>query len=339
MRTPVLATILLACACSGPKDPTATASTGPVQTSASQPSGGEPALASGDPKPTSSQSATGPKRIDAGPLPGRLDCLRQAQGILLIGHRGGPTRDYPENAIETLERTFKAGTHGMEIDIAQTRDGVLALMHDDDLERTTTGEGPVSDHTWAEISQLKLETYSRTTDFHPPKLEDALAWAVKNGALLELDKKKSAPFEPIIAAVRAAKAENNVFIITYSDEQAIEVHKLAPDLVITASVNSAAHLDELLSKGVKADHLVAWTGTEKPDPELWQKLSGRDIESAFGTLGPRSTSLDGKYWDDGDGAEYVALARGGLPILVTDLTDKVSRQLATEIGKAGSCGF
>jgi glycerophosphoryl diester phosphodiesterase len=272
-------------------------------------------------------------------LAGRLDCLRRTRGVLLIGHRGGPTRDYPENAIETLERTLKAGTHGMEIDIAQTRDGVLVLMHDDELERTTTGEGLVSDHTWTEISQLKLETYSRTTDFHPPKLEDALAWAVKNGALLELDKKKSAPFEPIIAAVRAARAENNVFIITYTDEQAIEVHKLAPDLVITATVRNAAHLDELLSKGVKADHLVAWTGTEKPDLNLWRELSGRDVESAFGTLGPRSSSLDGKYWEDDDGAEYIALAVGGLPILVTDLTDKVSKELQAEIRKAESCGF
>jgi glycerophosphoryl diester phosphodiesterase len=329
----LFAAVLLAAACSDPKDPTATASTGPVQPSAS-----EPALAS----PADSadrESRAYLQRLPRPPLHEALDCVREKRGILLIGHRGGPTRDYPENAIETLERTFKAGTRGMEVDIAQTKDGVLVLMHDDELDRTTTGEGLVSDRTWAEIGQLKLETYSRTTEFHPPKLEDALAWAVKNNALLELDKKKSAPFDPIIAAVRAAKAENHVFIITYTDEQAIEVHAKAPDLVITATVRDAAHLDGLLSKGVKADRLVAWTGTEDPNLELWQALGERNIESAFGTLGPRSSSLDGKYWEDDDGSEYVALAVGGLPILVTDLTDKVSRELKREISSAALCGL
>jgi len=327
MRRSVFAAVLLVCACGAPDDPTATAST---------------QGASAAPQPAAEPIRVGAaERVSARStgLSTRLDCLRENSGVLLIGHRGGPTRDYPENAIETLDRTLKAGTRGMEIDIAQTKDGVLVLMHDDELERTTTGEGPVSDRTWAEIRQLRLETYSKVTDFRPPTLEDALAWAMQNNVLLELDKKKSAPFEPIIAAVRAAKAENNVFIITYNDEQAIEVHSKAPDLVITATVHSPAHLEELLGKGVKADRLVAWTGTETPDTELWKALAARQIESAFGTLGPRSSSLDGKYWADDDGSEYTSLVSSGLPILVTDLTDKVSRQLTEERRNASSCGF
>ena len=331
MRLSLFVAIFLASACSEPKDPTATASTGPVNADAN--------TGSARTRPDGAVATLGRVIEPGSTLSTRLDCLRKERGVLLIGHRGGPTRDYPENAIETLERTLKAGTRGMEIDIAQTKDGILVLMHDDDLERTTTGEGLVSDHTWAEIGQLKLETYSKTTDFHPPRLEDALAWGVKNNVLLELDKKKSAPFDPIIAAVRAAKAENHIFIITYTDEQAVEVHTKAPDLIITATIRSPAHLDELLSKGVKADHLVAWTGTEDPNLELWQALTARNIEPAFGTLGPRSSSLDGKYWEDDDGSEYVALAIGGLPILVTDLTDKVSRELKAEIGKAAACGL
>lgn len=323
MRTPIIAAVLLASACSGPSDPTATASTGPDETIV-QSSGSEPAIA----------SASAPASLSQ-----RLDCLRQSGGVLLIGHRGGPTRDYPENAIETFERTYKAGTHAMEIDIAATKDGVLTLMHDDDLERTTTGTGLVADHTWAEISKLKLETYSKPTGFSPPKLEDALNWAVKNNAIVELDKKKSASFDPIIAAVRAAKAENNVFLITYSDDQAIEVHKKAPDLVITASVDSVGQLDHLLSSGVKAETLVAWTGTSDPDPALWKALAARGIESAFGTLGPRNSSLDGKYWEDDDGSEYDQLVSSGLPILVTDITDKVSRQLSAFRPKAAACGL
>jgi glycerophosphoryl diester phosphodiesterase len=324
--TPVLIALFVAGACGEPQDPTAAASTDPVASS------------SGPAEPSYAPKASAPAATSLA-LPHRLDCLRREKGVLLIGHRGGPTRDYPENAIETFDRTRKAGTPAMEIDIAQTSDGVLVLMHDDDLERTTTGQGLVSDHSWDEISKLKLETYSKTTEFAPPTLASALDWAVKNNALVELDKKRSASFDPVIAAVRAAKAENNVFIITYDDEQAVEVHRKAPDLVITASVDSPAHLDELLGKGVVAERLVAWTGTDTPNPDLWKALAARGIESAFGTLGPRSTSLDGKYWKDGDGAEYDLFASGGLSILVTDLTDKVSRQLAGPRANAETCVF
>jgi glycerophosphoryl diester phosphodiesterase len=324
--------LFLTAACGQPEDPTATASTSP-----SEPAASEQPVASG--KAASSDFDVATRRAVNLTLSQRLDCLHEEGGVLLIGHRGGPTRDYPENAIETLERTYKAGTHAGEIDIAQTKDGKLVLMHDDDLDRTSTGTGLVSDHTWAEISKLKLETYSKPTDFHPPLLSDALAWAVKNGAILELDKKKSAPWQPIIAEVRAAKAENNVFLITYADDQAAEVHKLAPDLVITASVDSPGQLDHLLSLGVNKEHLIAWTGTDAPDPALWKALAARNIESAFGTLGPRKTSLDGKYWEDDDGSEYEKLVADGLPILVTDLTDKVSRQLSAQISKSAACGF
>ena len=316
--TSVLVALFAAAGCGEPKDPTATASTSPVQTSASAPAAASAAPAS---------------------LGARLDCLRKAGGVLVIGHRGGPTRDYPENAIETFDRTLKAGTPAMEIDIAQTKDGVLVLMHDDELDRTTTGEGLVSDHSWEEISKLRLETYSKATDFAPPTLEAALDWAVRNDAVVELDKKRSTSFDPIIAAVRAARAENNVFVITYTDDQAIEVHSKAPELIITATVRDIAHLDELLGGGVKAERLVAWTGVETPDPALWKELAARGVESAFGTLGPRSTSLDGKYWEDDDGAEYDTLVTAGLPILVTDITDKVSRQLAAPARKAKDCGL
>ena len=324
MRHLFTASLLALAACSGPNDPTVTASTDAVPT---------PAKASG------AVPATTDGVIGEQPLPARLDCLRKTGGVLLIGHRGGPTRDYPENAIETFQRTYDAGTHAMEIDISETKDGVLVLMHDDDLARTTTGEGPVADHTLDEIRKLKLETSQKTTTFAPPTLEAALAWAMKNNAVLELDKKKSAEWGPIIAAVRDAKAENNVFLVTYTDDQAAEVHKLAPDLLITATVNDPAHLDALVARGVQTDHLVAWTGVTKPDPALWTSLAERGVESAFGTLGPRASSLDTRYWDDGDGSEYNALVSGGLAILVTDITDKTARQLAGLRQKSTACGL
>ena len=323
MRLSLLAaaTLVLA-ACGQPSDPTATASTDAPEAPISGPAESPVAAA---------KAST--------PLPARFDCLRESGGILVVAHRGGPTRDYPENAIETLERTRKAGAQAMEIDIAETKDGQLVLMHDDDLDRTTNGTGLVADHTLAEIQALKLKTGSKQTDFHPPTLQAALEWAVTNNALLELDKKRSAAYAPIIAAVRAAKAENNILLITYTDDQAIEAQKAAPDLIINATMNSADQLDTLIAAGLKPERLIAWTGNVEPRPELWKALAARGVESIFGTNGSRAEGLDYKYWDDGDGSEFNTLAAAGLPILVTGYSDKTSRQLSQEIRAAAGCGF
>lgn len=320
------ATALALSACGQPNDPTATAST---DAPGSAPVSG----------PTESASETGAASAALGPLNTRFDCLRESGGALVIAHRGGPTRDYPENALESFQRTYKAGTHAMEIDIAETKDGKLVLMHDDDLDRTTTGTGLVVDHTLAEVQALNLKTGSKTTEFHPPTLQAALEWAVRNHAFLELDKKRSAAYAPIIAAIRAAQAENNVLLITYTDDQAIEAQKTAPDLIINATISSAEQLDKLIAAGLNPEHLIAWTGNVEPRPDLWKALAARGVESIFGANGSRAEGLDYRYWADSDGSEFNKLATDGLPILVTGMSDKVSRQLSQEIRAAGGCGF
>lgn len=273
------------------------------------------------------------------PLPARLDCLRESGGALAVAHRGGPTRDYPENAIETLERTLKAGTRAMEVDIATSRDGVLFLMHDDTLDRTSTGEGEIADLGWELIRDVNLETFSEQTGFKPPTLKQALEWAVANNVLLELDRKHSTDFAAVVAAVRAAKAENHVMLITYNDEQAAELHRLAPELVIKATIDSVARLEKLLAAGVRAETLVAWTGTSQPDPALWQALAARGVESGFGTLGRRGERLDDVYWEDRDASEYSQLVRDGAAFVSTDVSDRVARELADWQDKARACGL
>ncbi len=313
----LLAVSVCLAACGGETDPTATASTEVARPSATNPD----------------------EMVVKMMLPDRLDCLRASGGVLIVGHRGGPTRDYPENAIETFQRTFDAGTRAMEIDVRETKDGVLILMHDEELDRTTTGTGLVVDHTLADIQKLFLKTYSKTTTLHAPTLAAALEWAVKTGAIVKIDKKRETPYAPIIAAIREAKAENNVIVITYTDEQAVEVHGLASELVIGATIRSIAQLEDLIERGVYADRLLAWTETDAPKPELWKALAAKGVEADFGTLGPRSSSLDSKYWEDGDGSEYTDLVTGGVNMVSTDITDKVARQLAPFRAKAATCGL
>lgn len=330
---------VLTAGCGDRNDPTANAST-EAAAPAPAATGESPAGQSRPAEPRAEQTRPPPDAALASqPLWRRFDCLRENSAIVVAAHRGGPTRDYPENAIETFERTLKAATPVLEVDIAETRDGVLFLMHDESLERTTTGEGLVETLTWPEIEVLNLETYSSETDYRPPTLAAALDWAKRSHAVLELDRKASTSLDAVVDAVEAADALNNVILITYTDEQAVAAHKRNPELMITATIESLAQLDALAARGVRAERLIAWTGTRAANPELWAALSTRGVETAFGTLGARGERLDDRFWEDRDGSEYNDLAGAGLNLVATDYSDRVARTLTGDDVAREKCGF
>src|SRR5690606_36039451 len=110
--------------------------------------------------------------------------------------------------------------------IAETRDGVLVLMHDEDVDRTTNGSGLVRDLTLAELQALHLrDDDGRVLDARAPTFREALDWAAGR-TILELDVQRGVSYEDVIAEVRAAGAENRVIFITYSDDAAARVHRL-----------------------------------------------------------------------------------------------------------------
>lgn len=73
------------------------------------------------------------------------------QHKLIIAHRGYRAR-YPENTLASFQAAFNIGVSMIELDVCLSRDRVPVVIHDETLDRTTTGKGFVRDHT---ISQLK----------------------------------------------------------------------------------------------------------------------------------------------------------------------------------------
>ena len=290
--------------------------------------------------PRSSTASLAPGAIEARtPLPDYFDCLRENRGIVIAAHRGGPANDYPENAIETMQYNFDHGVRVFEIDIAETRDGVLTLMHDDRLNRTTTGRGYISDISWEDLSGLTLvDNSGRRTPYAPPKLTDALIWARNTGAILELDRKKTTSFANIAEAVYAAGAEENIIMISYNDDEAAEIAAIDPDFMLTASARGGRDIAALEARGVDSRRLIAWTGTDRPDAAAWDRNARNDVESAFGTLGRTGERLDDIYLADGDGSEFQELAEDGLVMLATDRPlDAAEAMTADDVG-IRACG-
>ena len=265
------------------------------------------------------------------PLQEYFDCLRERGAVVLAAHRGGPVPGYPENALETLDNGYAEGLTVFEVDVAESRDGVLFLMHDRSLGRTTTADGPVVDTDWDAIARSRLiDNDGTVTDFHPPKLTDVLLWAVENNAIVELDRKSSTSFRNIITAVRAANAENHSILITYNDNDVGEVARLAPDMMLTASMRGSRDLARLEEIGVDRENIIAWLGTREPDAAAVSRVSAEGVEAAFGTLGRPGERLDDAWLADGDASEFQTLIDDGHVLIATDRPLEIAPQISAD---------
>lgn len=100
----------------------------------------------------------------------------------MIGHRGAAATA-PENTLEGLRAAAALGAGGVEFDARLTADGRVVLLHDETLDRTTTGHGEVAQASFAAIRRLDAGSWfgPEWQGTRVPTLEEALQ------LVLELD--------------------------------------------------------------------------------------------------------------------------------------------------------
>ncbi|GAB3985423.1 glycerophosphodiester phosphodiesterase family protein [Spirosoma daeguense] len=107
--------------------------------------------------------------------------------VLVVAHRGD-WRGAPENSVLAIENAIKMGVDIIEIDLKKTKDGVLILMHDTTIDRTTSGHGKPEEYTWEEIQKLTLKNeHGGPTRQRIPTFEQCMQLA-KGRAMVNIDK-------------------------------------------------------------------------------------------------------------------------------------------------------
>jgi len=126
---------------------------------------------------------------------------------LQIGHRGAAGLA-PENTLAALRAAARAGAAMVEFDVRLSADGRPVLFHDDDLDRTTNGTGPVAAQTRAVLAMLDAGSW-----FGPafagepvPTLEQALYLCLELGLAVNIELKPAAGDEAETARVALSAA-------------------------------------------------------------------------------------------------------------------------------------
>ena len=241
---------------------------------------------------------------------------------LVSAHRGGPTSGFPENCTATFANTIKYIPAIIETDIALSKDSVLVMMHDNTLNRTTTGKGSIGNYTYQELQKFNLkDPKGNVTSFKIETLDEVLQWG-KDKVIYTLDVKRGVPMKMIVDAIRKNKAERNSMIITYNANQAAEVARLAPDLLISVSARGKKDVKRMEALGVKVDNMVAFVGTAEPSNQTYKYLQSRNIPSILGTMG----NIDKSAVTRGDGL-YYKLIENGANVLSSDRPVEAGKQL------------
>ena len=172
----------------------------------------------------------------------------------LIAHRGAATL-VPENTLASMQAAATLGVYGLETDISVSTDGVLFLMHDSSLARTTDvaqvfpgrENDPAEAFSWDELSQLKAGRLFNGRAIYPgepiPTLEAMLQVVKKDNLYFIYDLRIPSAGHPYadqaldlcLEEIKAAGVADHTWILAQPDE-IDQVRSTLPDAILTAGI-------------------------------------------------------------------------------------------------------
>jgi glycerophosphoryl diester phosphodiesterase len=110
--------------------------------------------------------------------------------------------------MRSIREALRLQVDAIEIDVRATKDGVLILMHDETVDRTTDGRGAVGELTWSEILRLDAGSWM-SPDFageRVPRLDEVLT-EVAGRVVLHIEVKAPETVRRIVHTVKLHNAE------------------------------------------------------------------------------------------------------------------------------------
>lgn len=160
----------------------------------------------------------------------------------VYAHRGGCALG-PENTIAAFDLGLATGADGLELDVHLSSDGVVVVCHDETLERTTDGSGPVARRSAAELARVDAgcrfvdgagQAAFRGQGVGIPTLRDVLCRYKDVAIIVEMKVDAEEMGRALVAEVRAADAVERVCAAGYGLRSMTAVRRALPELATSA---------------------------------------------------------------------------------------------------------
>lgn len=221
--------------------------------------------------------------------------------MIKIGHRGAKGF-VAENTLPSFQKAMEIGVDGIELDVRLTADGELVVIHDEAINRTTNGNGLVS-----QFSLKELKAFRINSTLEIPTLSEVLN-IIDKKCFVNIELKEYETADKVVALINEFIIDENWnyshFIVSSFNWHALQnVRVLNPEIPIGVLTETDLEMAFIFAKFLKADaiishyslinepevieiqnagiKIIAWTVNEKKAIEKMKELKINGIISDF----------------------------------------------------------
>lgn len=207
---------------------------------------------------------------------------------LTIAHRGAPA-EAPENTIPAFEAALASGAEVLELDLRMTADEQVVVFHDELLDRTTDGSGPIADRTLAELRVLDAGSWygSAWRGTSIPTFDEVLPLLQRSDvrALIELKGLWTVDaLRPIIAGIYRHGVQDRVVLASFELPTLLELWREAPSLPRAVIVRRLPDDPVDFAASVGATTVVTSLRSFRVDPDAAEMLQDAGLTVIVYTL-------------------------------------------------------
>ena len=185
--------------------------------------------------------------------------MRYVYDFQIVGHRGAPRLE-PENTLASFQRAIDMGVDWIEFDLRKTKDGVLVVIHDEKVDRTTNGRGLVSDMTFDAIRELDAGNGEKI-----PSLQEVIDIA-RDKVKMDMEIKEAGIEADMVSAIDANQITSLCMVSSFM-LQPIKNTRELNSRIMTAAIIDKMPSEEyihLLADEIRADAVMLSTKIASP---------------------------------------------------------------------------
>ena len=253
---------------------------------------------------------------------------RKQFGTVVIAHRGGNGRAPESSNLAFEQAAAMPEVDALELDIHLTADGHIVVNHDDVVDRTTDGVGPVSAHTLYELQKLDAgywwteddgKTYPfRGQGLYFPSLEEVLDRHGNKVINIDMKPKNKAIIKPFIALLRRYKMAESVVVGSFHNEMIAAFRKQAPEIATCATMAEVRRFYILNKLGLSK--LYKGKSVAFQIPEM---AENRTIVTKRFIRNLQKRGQQIHVWTVNDSADMQRLIEWGVDGIITDYPDQL----------------
>ncbi len=255
---------------------------------------------------------------------------------LVIAHRGGKG-ERPENTMLAFEYARGIGADALELDVHMTSDGVLVVIHDETVNRTTDGIGLVHELSYADLSALDAgyryeESVSNGGETsHPyrgsglriPMLDEVLSEFASLRLLIEIKPKSSEVANALCDAIRAHGMTERVLVSSFLEQPLYDFRSACPKVATGATESEALLFFALNRLGLDRAARPAFASFALPLTYNIAPIGEVNVISERFLRGASLHNIPIDVWTINDETEMRRLLAQGVSGIITDYPSRL----------------